>query len=116
MFRRMKFPFPAERFPAELGAAIQKTVLDGELPARYVAHTEDNSWLVGDAVSDPNTEGAAIAAHIRHVVDADPTLEQLATLPAGYQALRRSPQDPWKIEPFTYLPDDQPFGAEHDRP
>jgi hypothetical protein len=81
MFQHVKFPFPDERFPDELGAAIQKTVLDGQLPARYVAHTEDNSWLVGDDLSDPNVEGAAIAAHIRHVVDADPTLEPLATLP-----------------------------------
>jgi len=78
--------------------------------------TDDNDWLVGDAVNDPNVDEAAIAAHIRHVVDADPTLEPLATLPPGYQALRMSPQERWEIEPFTYLPDDEPFVAEDDRP
>jgi hypothetical protein len=116
MFQHVKFPFPDERFPDELGAVIQKTVLDGQLPARYVAHTEDNGWVVGDDINDPNVAGAAIAAHIRHVVDADPTLEPLAKLPPGYQARRKSPNDPWEIQPFTYLADDEPFVPVDDHP
>src|SRR5690349_16510246 len=100
MWQFVDFPFPDDRFPGELGAVIQRTVLDGVLPARYVAHAADNSWLVGDSINDPNEEGAAVAAHIRHVVDRDPSLEQLATLPPGFQALRKSLDDPWEIEPF----------------
>src|SRR5262245_53655929 len=109
MFQFVDFPFPDDRFPAHLGAVIQRTVLDGVLPARYVAHSGDNSWMVGDSFNDPNQEGANVAAHIRHVVDCDPSLEQLATLPVGFQALRKSINDPWEIEPFAWLSDDEPF-------
>ena len=109
MRRFVDHPFPGDRFPSELGAVIQRTVLDGVLPARYVAHTPDNSWLVGDGIDDPNEEGAVIAAHIRHVVDRDPTLEQLATLPPGFHASRASTDDPWEIERFAWLGDDEPF-------
>jgi hypothetical protein len=108
MRRHVDFPFPDDRFPGELGAVIQRTVLEGRLPARYVAHADDNSWMVGDDVNDPNVDGASCAAHIRHVVDLDPTLEALATLAPGFQA-RRSGQEPWVIEPLAWLADDEPF-------
>jgi hypothetical protein len=105
----MDFPFTDDRFPPTLGAVIQRTVLDGQQPARYVAHTEANDWIVGDDLNDPNVEGASVAVHIRHVVDDDPTLESLATLPTGFQAKRRSPGEPWTIEPFAWLSEDEPF-------
>jgi len=90
--RCTEFPFPDERFPASSGVTIQRTVLDGRLPAPYVAHTRDNELLVGDGLTDPNLEAASVAAHIRHIVDVDPILESLSTLPLGYQA-RRSPRE-----------------------
>jgi hypothetical protein len=106
--RYVPFPFPGERFPDDLGAVIQRTVLDGQHPARYVGHTAENDWVVGDGVDDPNADGACVAAHIRHVVDQDASLEALATLPIGFEARRDSERDPWAIEPFTYLDDEQP--------
>jgi hypothetical protein len=42
MERHINFPLPEGRFPTALGAVIQRTVLDGLLPARYVAHTLEN--------------------------------------------------------------------------
>jgi hypothetical protein len=109
MERYVDFPFPEGRFPTALGAVIQRTVLDGWLPARYVAHTLENDWIIGDQVNDPNLDGASVAAHIRHVVDSDPTLEPLATLEPAFQARRNSWDEPWTIEPLEWLPDDQPF-------
>jgi hypothetical protein len=103
------FPFPDNRFPSRLGAVIQRTVLGGRLPARYVAHTDDNSWLVSDSITDPNEKGASVAAHIRHVVDRDPSIEQLATMPPGFHARRASIEQPWEIEPFVWLSDQEPF-------
>jgi hypothetical protein len=112
MHRSLAFPFPGDRFPDALGAVIQKTVLAGTHLARYVAHTADNDWIIGDDLTDPNPDAASIAAHIRHVVDVDPTLEPLATLPRGYQARRRSREDPWDIQPHSWLADDEPFVPE----
>src|SRR5262245_11106029 len=99
------FPFPDERFPPDLGAVVQRTVLDGRRPVRCVAHTRDDGWLVGDDVEDPNVEGACVAVHMRHIVDQDPSVEALATLPVGFQARRVSPSDEWEITPFAYLRD-----------
>lgn len=105
----MRLPFRRRRFPRGLGAVIQCTVLDGRLPARYVAHTDDDGWIVGDEVTDPNLDGASVAAHMSHVVDLDSTLEELATLPPGFQARRSSRDAPWEIEPVVWLAHDEPF-------
>jgi hypothetical protein len=102
---RLPFPFPGDRFPHNLGAAVQRTVADRIEPARTVAHTEDGSWLVGDDVNDPNTEGACIIAALVHLVDDDPTIGELATLEPGTQAWRAHPGDAWLIEPFSFLSD-----------
>ena len=107
MERHLEFPFHGDRFPASLGAVIQRSVLEGRLPARYVAHTDDNDWIVGDEVNDPNVDGACVAAHMRHVVDLDPSLEPLATLPPGFQARRSSAEDSWEIEPLAWLSDEE---------
>lgn len=97
MFRQVPFPFPDGRFPRELGAVVQKTVLEGQEPAREVIHAEDNSWLIGDGVNDPNLPDASIATHIRHVIDADPTLEEVASLPLAHIATRVEPDHPWRF-------------------
>ena len=97
MFQHVSFPFDDDRFPPRLGAVIQKSVLEGQEPAREVIHTDDNSWLIGDGINDPNLPGASIATHIRHVIDADPTLEPLARLPVGHIAKRAGVNLPWEI-------------------
>ena len=71
MFRELPFPYPGGVFPKQLGAVVQKTVLSGEEPARLVIHTQDNSWLVGDGINDPNEPGACVATHIWHVIEKD---------------------------------------------
>jgi len=105
VFRHIPFPFRDSRFPDTLGAVIQRTVLDGDEPARQVIHTSDNSWMVGDGVSDPNIDGATIVAAIVHVAAADPAVADLATLACGYVAERDGPGSPWRISAHVW-PDD----------
>lgn len=105
MVRRLPFPFPDATFPAELGAVIQRTVLSGELPAREVIHTADNSWAVGDGVNDPNGPGASVVAHMAHVVERNSSVSSLASLPCGARATRGGPGKPWIIEEFRWLDD-----------
>jgi hypothetical protein len=102
MVRHIAFPFPGNRFPDNLGAVVQRTVLDGDEPSRYVGHTPDNSWVISDGVNDPNEPGACVAVHVRHVIDRDPSLEALANLPIGFEAERDSPGDEWTIRPFSW--------------
>ena len=42
----VEFPFPDGRFPENLGVIVADTVMRGDLPVRYVAHTPDNDWWI----------------------------------------------------------------------
>jgi len=97
MFRDPPFPFPEGVFPPNLGAVVQRRVLSGELPAREVIHTDDNSWAVCELVHDPNAPGEAVVAHMSHVVERNSSVAELASLPCGYRATRSGPGEPWAI-------------------
>jgi hypothetical protein len=99
---QLPFPYPGNRFPDNLGAVAQRTVVNGTEPARNVVHAADGAWLVGDGVNDPNIAGSCLVVALVHLVQDDPSIGQLATLQPGNQAWRDSVRQPWQIEPFTY--------------
>jgi len=108
MRRYMDFPFPDGRFPPGLGAGIQRTVLDGERPALYVGHTDENEWVVGDDLSDPNLDGASLAAHLHHASIAIPLWRPSRRCPLA--SMHGAPQAKMsgKSNRFAWLPDDEP--------
>lgn len=97
--RWMPFPFPGDRFPDELGAIVQQTVLDGAEPARLLIHDAAGDWAIGDGVNAPNVPGACLATHIRHVLALDSSLGTLAAMPPGSMAERDGAADPWSVRP-----------------
>ena len=96
MHRSLPFPYPGGRFPLDLGAAIQRTVLTGDEPARVVVHDADGDWAIGDGVNDPNLPGAVVATHIHHIVERDPSVGELASMPPGWKAERDEPGEKWR--------------------
>jgi hypothetical protein len=97
MARYMPWPFPEGVFPPTLGAVIQKTVLDGSMPALLVEHDADGGWAIGDGVNDPNEPGACVATHISHAIERNSSISDIAGLPPGHGARRRWPGDPWNV-------------------
>lgn len=97
MFRHPPFPFEKGRFPIELGAVVQKSVLTGEQPAREVIHAPDGSWLVGDGVNDPNLPGASVATHLAHAIERNSSIAELAGMPPGRIAQRSEPGEAWTV-------------------
>ncbi len=97
MFRTLPFPYEGGVFPRQLGAVVQRTVLDGVEPAREITHWADGDWTIADGVNDPNVPGASVATHIWHVIDRDPSIEPLASMSPGNVAWRTGPQDGWQI-------------------
>jgi hypothetical protein len=97
MFRHLPSPFENERFPDELGAVVQVSVLTGEQPAREVIHAPDGSWLVGDGVNDPNPSGASVATHLAHAIERNSSIAELANMPPGHIAQRSAPGEPWTV-------------------
>ena len=108
MVRHLPFPFEGGRFPRELGAVVQRTVLTGDEPARQVVHAADGSWLVGDGIHDPNEPGASIATHLWHVIERNSSVADLADLPPGRAATRAAPGDAWVITEHTWADDEPP--------
>ena len=105
VFRNLPFPFDDGVFPANLGALVQRTVLDGHEPAREVVHAEDGSWLVADGINDPNPPGACVVTHMAHVVEQNSSVAGLADLPAGHMATRTRPGDPWLVTALRWEDD-----------
>ena len=105
MIRQMPFPFVDGRFPPELGAVIQRTVLEGQEPAREVIHDEENNWVVGDGITDPNLPGASVASHMLHVIERNSSVAELSSLPLGHIATRKGPGTPWVVAPHEYPSD-----------
>jgi hypothetical protein len=101
MHRLLPWPFANDVFPPQLGAVVQRTVVDGSLPALLVGHGEDGSWYVGDGTNDPNKPGACVATHLSHAIERSSSIASLAGLPPGHEAKRRFPGDPWEIERVT---------------
>jgi hypothetical protein len=98
----LPFPYAGNRFPDNLGAVAQRTVVNGTEPVRNVVHDADGSWLVGDGVNDPNLPGSCLVVALVHLVQDDPSIGQLATMQPGNQAWRDSAWHAWQIKPFTY--------------
>src|SRR5262249_40887181 len=104
MFRELPWPFAGSRFPANLGAVVQRTVLSGQLPALVVGHDRQNGWYIGDGVNDPNEAGACVATHNWHAIEHNSSIATLASLPLGHEATRTGPDDTWSIEPVEVVP------------
>jgi hypothetical protein len=97
IFQHLPLPYPDGRFPANLGAVVQRTVLTGERPALEVVHAPDGSWAVSDGVNDPNLPDAAVATHIHHAIERNSSITQLATMQPGQIARRSGPGEQWMI-------------------
>ena len=106
IYQRLPFPYEGGRFPPNLGALVQRTVLTGELPALEVIHTPDGSWAIGDGVNDPNHPGASEVAHIAHAIACNTSIADLATMPPGHIAKRTGPGQPWQIMVLVGWDDD----------
>ncbi|MGW4644682.1 hypothetical protein ACWEN6_39665 [Sphaerisporangium sp. NPDC004334] len=94
-------PFNDARFPADLGAVVNRQVAGGQVPALVVIHDDEGDWSVGDGETDGDV-GNSIVLHISHVDAQDPTPGETAMLPAGHVAWRPSASNPWIIEPWAY--------------
>ena len=86
------WPFPQSQNTAVIS---QRSVVFDGAPILYVAHDkDDDGWQFLDGKSNPATDSAAIVS-FAEIVAHDPSLIELADLPAGWVATRRSITRPW---------------------
>lgn len=70
-------------------------VFDKAAPATVtmVVHDDDGSWQFLDGGEVSEADASVVALHT--MMEQDPTLLEVATLPRGWYAVRRSPTDAW---------------------
>jgi hypothetical protein len=97
-----KSPSDASGSMGEVAGVVQRTIVNGEMPALVVVHDDDGDWLIGDGVNDPNEDGACGIFHLGHIVSMDPTLAEVMNLPIGYSAMRETASSVWEISRWEY--------------
>lgn len=90
----------AKKFPDDPKTAVftTKYVVDQKKVITYVSHdAEDGAWqfLSDEAIEDYVTVARVIS--LEQVIKLDPTLLEVADLPLGYFAERKSKKDKWVI-------------------
>jgi len=74
-----------------------ESIMNGAEPVLYVYRgASDGAWQFHGAGESSIEEAVAICFH--HIVDRDPTIKQLADLPLGWCASRKTASDPWVRE------------------
>jgi hypothetical protein len=82
--------------PRNIVTFVTAQVLDRIEPILRAVHEEDGEWqFIG--FTGGTLENAKIIA-LSEAVDLDRSILQLADLPLGWQAVRDSPEHPWKRE------------------
>ncbi|MEU8265027.1 hypothetical protein AB0C02_31010 [Micromonospora sp. NPDC048999] len=104
----MRLPnFRRSRFPGDRSAIAMHTVIRGELPALVVARSDDDLWLVGDGINEPDSAEIMDLVHLAHLVELDRTLLELADLERAQQADRETLGSPWVRSPFQWLDEEE---------
>ena len=76
--------------------SIRQIIVEGA-PILRVSHDEDDGSWQFLGWETPREEDAMVVG-LSTVVDIDPSIKELADLPVGWQAWRRSPKDAWVRE------------------
>jgi hypothetical protein len=89
--------------PPNCAVISLRDIAENRAPILHVTHdSDDHGWQFLD-LEDPQ-EDQAVIVRLSHIVDSDPTIRELADLPPGWHAWRRSKGEPWIREPN---PDDE---------
>jgi hypothetical protein len=80
--------------PPHTGVYLSQAVHSGLEPVTYVSHdVEDGAWqFLGDSRAG---DGGPALSCFHHAIDRDPSLAELADLPAGWCAQRAGARQPW---------------------
>jgi uncharacterized protein DUF4262 len=84
------------KFPVgpHTGIYTTRRIMDGSEPIVYVSHDiEDGAWQFHGP--SESKSGDAVLVCLHHILDKDPSINDLVDLPRGWSASRQSPAAPW---------------------
>jgi hypothetical protein len=76
-------------------------IVEGREPILHVSHNSDDHGWQFLCWEDARVEDGVVVC-FAHILERDPSIRELADLPPGWHAWRRSAQKPWKREPNPY--------------
>jgi hypothetical protein len=80
-----------------------KYVIQDKKPITYVTHDEgDGAWQFFSNDKFENYEDVAMIVGLGQIVALDPSLLELAEMPVGYYAIRKTANDRWSISEQGY--------------
>jgi hypothetical protein len=95
--RRLVRSHTVPHFPdRNLGVFTSTLVRDG-VPVLLVFHDDNNDWQFLSSKEEAAAE--ILLTHVSHLLDTDPTLDEIANLPLGWKAWRWSVGEDWIREP-----------------
>ncbi|MBN6076116.1 hypothetical protein HYE59_00810 [Aggregatibacter actinomycetemcomitans] len=73
-------------------------VISNNMPILYVSHENDDSGIAWQFHTDngDSSEDKLRLVSLRQILEMDPTIQQLVSLPLGYSAIRKSINDKWE--------------------
>jgi len=91
--------------PPNCGVFTEKSILFEGAPILYVSHDlEDHGWqFLG--WDDAEVENAALVS-LAEISKVDPSVLEVAHIPPGWHAWRRSREEPWTTEPNPHAQDE----------
>ena len=80
-----------------------RQVMEEGWPILLVTHDaeEPRGWRFVNGHGDTDHHSSGIPVHVEHVIERDPSVGELADLPAGWQAWRESEDADWVREPYS---------------
>jgi hypothetical protein len=88
--------------PPHTHAFVPKSIAHQKEPVTQIYHEHNGDWQFLGA-----TSGECVLLCLHHLIDFDPTLNELADLPRGWCAWRDSVGVPWQREAFTPSEDEK---------
>jgi len=101
----MNDDWPWDQAP-DCGVLTLKSIIAAGGPILHVFHDPDDHGWQFLGWDDPKREDAALVL-LSEIDVLDPTLREIARMPAGWHAWRRSVEDPWTLERIPKGPDDE---------
>ncbi len=81
--------------PDNLKTYICTHVFEGTHPVLLIAHEKDGDWIFVCGQPHKDTAESYRVVGVGHLTARDPSLNQCADLPAGHEAERSAPGQPW---------------------
>jgi hypothetical protein len=92
---KSEWPF---KDPENVAVFTSKRIIGGKEWIYYVTHDiEDGAWQFHPYDSTPEKDGVIVS--LKEIVDLDSTIKQLADLPVGWHAWRKSKKAEWVRQP-----------------